>query len=93
MTDNILQAIRQILADAMFSQTHLDGNMKPATSVDALFVIADRTPTIRDQFAMAALAGCLADCAYFGDEDLEITASNCYRIADAMLVARVPDAS
>ena len=40
-------------------------------------------PTLRDQFAMAALAGLMAHPRLFGD-----TAETAYKIADCMLKAR-----
>lgn len=53
-------------------------------------------PTLRDQFAMAALTGQLALMAHpesKGPPDsaqIPIMSASCYRIADAMLLARIP---
>jgi len=57
----------------------------------------------RDRFAMAALSGYLSgtfidqavnDGEYTGDPNIELTARDCYRFADAMLTARkTPGAS
>lgn len=47
--------------------------------------VPERTPTLRDQFAMATLTGILTDASYRYHED---DAEKAYRIADAMLEAR-----
>ena len=47
---------------------------------------ATETPTLRDQFAIAALTGILAD--HTRDDDHKGHAANAYEYADAMLAAR-----
>lgn len=81
------------ILDAMLAKDGLRVGWSSPQSFPSLPPASEHVATLRDQFAMAALTGCLAHCAYFSNKDLEITTSNCYRIADAMLVARVPDAS
>jgi hypothetical protein len=51
------------------------------------------TPTLRDQFAMAALTGLWANMqsdADFADTTCDDDAETCYMMADAMLAARAP---
>jgi hypothetical protein len=49
----------------------------------------DTRPTLRDQFAMAALTGTITRSAtYFGVEDFSSFAAWSYEIADAMMEAR-----
>lgn len=65
-------------------------------------VLGDDAPTLRDQFAMRALAGVIAsvgkeDAERLREVDPETTAGmfadTAYRIADAMMVARKAGAS
>lgn len=51
------------------------------------FTIEDHTPTLRDQFAMAALTGLCVQDRYFSNTAKSIGV-DAYRIADAMIQAR-----
>lgn len=64
--------------------------------------VCPRSITLRDQLAMAALTGYLSgtfidqavnDGEYTGDPNVELTARDCYRYADAMMEARKSPAS
>ncbi len=60
-------------------------------AAESLHEISVNTPTLRDQFAMSALQGILANqqCAPFSYEgDVEQSVRCAYRLADAMLEAR-----
>lgn len=60
-------------------------------AAESLHEISANTPTLRDQFAMSALQGILANqqCAPFSYEgDVEQSVRCAYRLADAMLEAR-----
>lgn len=60
-------------------------------AAESLHEISVNTPTLRDQFAMSALQGILANqqCAPFSYEgDVEQSVRCAYRLADAMLKAR-----
>jgi hypothetical protein len=49
-----------------------------------IYIDLSQTPTLRDQFAMAALTGLLAD----GNPSTDSNAKFAYQIADAMMEAR-----
>lgn len=83
--------------DAWSSQNRLSDSMERSNSVshlqaaESLHEISVNTPTLRDQFAMSALQGILANqqCAPFSYEgDVEQSVRCAYRLADAMLEAR-----
>lgn len=60
-------------------------------AAESLHEISVNTPTLRDQFAMSALQGLLANqqCAPFSYEgDVKQSVRCAYRLADAMLEAR-----
>lgn len=83
--------------DAWLSQDRSSDSTERSNSVshlqaaESLHEISVNTPTLRDQFAMSALQGILANqqCAPFSYEgDIEQSVRCAYRLADAMLEAR-----
>lgn len=83
--------------NAWLSQNRSSDSMEGSNSVshlqaaESLHEISVNTPTLRDQFAMSALQGILANqqCAPFSYEgDVEQSVRCAYRLADAMLEAR-----
>ena len=83
--------------DAWSSQNRSSDSMERSNSVshlqaaESLHEISVNTPTLRDQFAMSALQGILANqqCAPFSYAgDVEQSVRCAYRLADAMLEAR-----
>lgn len=83
--------------DAWSSQNRSSDSMERSNSVshlqaaESLHEISVNTPTLRDQFAMSALQGILANqqCAPFSYAgDVEQSVRCAYRLADAMMKAR-----
>lgn len=83
--------------NAWLSQDRSSDSMERSNSVshlqaaESLHEISVNTPTLRDQFAMSALQGILANqqCTPFSYEgDVEQSVRCAYRLADAMLEAR-----
>ena len=83
--------------NAWVSQNNSSDSMERSNSVshlqaaESLHEISVNTPTLRDQFAMSALQGIIANqqCAPFSYAgDVEQSVRCAYRLADAMLKAR-----
>ncbi len=83
--------------DAWLSQDRSSDSMERSNSVshlqaaESLHEISVNTPTLRDQFAMSALQGLLANhqCAPMGMSfEPDYLSRRAYRLADAMLEAR-----
>lgn len=56
--------------------------------------VSHSAPTLRDQFAMAALTGLISGASeHAGPELIPIVAKSAYALADAMIAARMPDLS
>lgn len=79
--------------DAWLSQDRSSDSMERSNSVshlqaaESLHEISVNTPTLRDQFAMSALQGLLANNWRYEMSD-ELFTQRAYRLADAMLEAR-----
>ena len=83
--------------NAWLSQDRSSDSMERSNSVshlqaaESLHEISVNTPTLRDQFAMSALQGILANqqCAPMGMSfEPDVLSRRAYRLADAMLEAR-----
>lgn len=61
-------------------------NLPKLRNVETTGTTADETPTLRDQFAMAALTGIMTDASF--RYHIEDAADAAYRAADAMMQAR-----
>lgn len=72
----------EVVAETWFNGLHADGNWERIVRDDA----GDDTLTIRDQFAMAALA--LATDGVWDITKFSAVAERAYQIADAMMEAR-----
>lgn len=72
--------------DAWLSQNRSSDSTERSNSVSHLQA-AESLPTLRDQFAMSALQGILANQGYYIEPADELS-RHAYRLADAMLEAR-----
>lgn len=80
-----------IISSSSYRSLENENAVSHLQAAESLHEISVNTPTLRDQFAMSALQGILANqqCAPFSYEgDVEQSVRCAYRLADAMLKAR-----
>lgn len=86
MRDRITEIVKEIAVQE-FQRIEEDRWVKAMKAPRGEFVVAEETPTLRDQFAMAALGNWMTRAKGMGDFK-EKNADWCYEIADALLEAR-----